>query len=255
MILWLLIGVAWAHGPLDATQSAIDAEILERPKDPALYIRRAQLHLVQGEEDFAAEDFQAALERGGDVALDLAIVREDEATLDALLPAPHAGAHAARAELRWARGAWAPAMEDLDAAVRLDPSPERYMARMRVAEAQDPQRAIDGLEGAPGAVCALERVRLLRETGQTGLARAQVDALLEQNPEHPEWLLLRAELSVFGRPYRRRAEAILAERIQTRPSEANQALYAQSQQGCAQGGTNGGALWALGLLLLWRRRE
>lgn len=254
MTLCLLLGVAWAHGPLDATRSALDAEILANPDDPALYLRRAQLHLVKGEEDFAAEDLRAAAQRGGDVALELAIVTHDEATLDALLPAPHAGAHAARGAMRLERGDLLGALEDLDAAVQQDPTPERHLARMRVAEQVDLQRAIDGLEGAPGAVCALERVRLLREAGQTALARAQVDALLEQNPEHPEWLLLRAELSVFGRPYRKRAQAVLEERMQGRPSAANQALYARSQQGCASGGTTTGGLWSLALLLLWRRR-
>ena len=147
-----------------------------------------------------------------------------------------------------------PALEDLDAAVLLDPSPERYLARMRVAEQLDLQLAIDGLEGAPGAVCALERVRLLRESGQMALARAAVDRLLEQNPDHPEWLLLRAEVSVYGRPYRRRARAILETRVQSRPSEKNQALLERSQKGCSSLGACAGALWPGMLMLLWRRR-
>ena len=245
----------WAHGPLDATLSRVDAEILQDPDSAELYVRRAQLHLVEGEEAEAAEDLRAALARGGDVALDLAIVTADEATLDALLPAPHAKAHAARAQMRLERGELNPALEDLDAAVLLDPTPERFLDRMRVAEQLDVQLAIDGLEGAPGAVCALERVRLLRKSGQTALAREAVDRLLEQSPNHPEWLLLRAELSVFGRPYRKRAQEILEARVQTRPSDKNQALLERSQKGCSSLGACTGTLWPGMLLLMWRRRR
>ena len=251
----LLVSIALAHGPLDATLSRVDAEILENPESAELYIQRAQLHLAEGEQAEAAEDLRSALARGGNVALDLAIVTADEDTLNALLPAPHAKAHAARAQLRADRGELDAALEDLNAAVALDPTPERYLARMRVAEQLDLQAAIDGLEGAPGAVCALERVRLLRESGQTRLAREQVDRLLEQSPEHPEWLLLRAELSIFGRPYRRRAEAVLEARMQTRPSEKNQALLERSQKGCSSMGACAGTLWPGMLMLMWRRRR
>lgn len=250
----LLTAIALAHGPLDASLSQVDADILERPESAELYIKRAQLHLAEGEEQEAAEDLRVAQALGGDVALDLAIVTADEATLDALLPAPHAKAHAARASMRSERGELQQALEDLDAALALDPTPERYLERMRIAEQLDPQRAIDGLEGAPGAVCALERVRLLRESGQRALAREAVDRLLEQNPDHPEWLLLRADLSIFGRPYRKRAQEILEARVQSRPSEKNQALLERSQKGCSALGTCAGALWPGMLMLLWRRR-
>jgi tetratricopeptide (TPR) repeat protein len=234
--------------------SRVDAEIVQNPESAELYIRRAQLHLVEGELDEAAEDLRSAQARGGDVALDLAIVTDDEATLNALLPAPHAKAHAARAAMRAERGELELALEDLNAAVALDPTPERFLSRMRVAEQLDVQDAIDGLGGAPGAVCALEQVRLLRESGQRALAREAVDALLEQSPDHPEWLLLRAELSLYGRPYRKRAQEILKARVQSRPSEKNQALLERSQKGCSSFGTCAGALWPGMLLLLWRRR-
>ncbi len=250
----LLTAIALAHGPLDASLSQVDADILASPESAELYIKRAQLHLAEGEEAEAAEDLRAAQARGGEVALDLAIITADEATLDALLPAPHAKAHAARGRMRIERGELTGALEDLDAAVLLDPTPERYLERMRLAEQVDVQLAIDGLEGAPGAVCALERVRLLRQTGQRALARDAVDHLLEQNPDHPEWLLLRADLSIFGRPYRKRAQEILEARVQSRPSEKNQALLERSQKGCSALGTCAGALWPGMLMLLWRRR-
>ena len=105
-----------------------------------------------------------------------------------------------------------------------------------------------------GAVCALERVRLLRETGQTVLARQAVDALLEQSPDHPEWLLLRAEVSVYGRPYRKRAQEILKVRVQTRPSDKNLALLERSQRGCSSFGSCAGTLWPGMLFMWWRRR-
>ena len=253
-LLSLHVGLALAHGPLDVTLSRVDAEIVKNPDSAQLYIKRAQLHLVEGEEEEAAEDLRAAQALGADVALDLAIVTDDQATLDALLPAPHAKAHAARAAMRAERGELDLALEDLDAAVVLDPTPERFLSRMRVAEQLDVQNAIEGLAGAPGAVCAVERVRLLRETGQTVLARQAVDALLEQSPDHPEWLLLRAEVSVYGRPYRKRAQEILKARVQTRPSEKNLALLERSQTGCSSFGACAGALWPGMLLLLWRRR-
>lgn len=249
-----LVGLSLAHGPLDATLSRVDAEIVENPDSAQLYIKRAQLHLVEGEEAEAADDLRSAQALGGDVALDLAIVTADQATLDALLPAPHAKAHAARAAMRAERGDLELALADLDAAVVLDPTPERFLSRMRVAEQLDAQNAIEGLAGAPGAVCALERVRLLRETGQTVLARQAVDALLEQSPDHPEWLLLRAEVSVYGRPYRKRAQEILKVRVQTRPSDKNLALLERSQRGCSSFGSCAGTLWPGMLFMWWRRR-
>jgi hypothetical protein len=130
-----------------------------------------------------------------------------------------------RADARAALGDAAGALDDWDAAIALWPTPDRVLARGRLAESTGAlDRAAEGyaegiaaLAGAPSLRLAL--YDLERRRGRAEAARAQADALLLAVPDHPEWLLLRAAVQ---------PEAVLDAQIAVRPTAQREALRARA---------------------------
>jgi tetratricopeptide (TPR) repeat protein len=153
--------------------------------------------------------------------------------------APSARAHSLRARLREQFGNDAGALQDARTALRLAPGPERALRAARLlSTAQGPRAAgslcVEAANALGGAVTLrLAAVDYFAAAGHPDLALTQVSALLAASPQHPDWLVLSADLlDEAGRPKdaqsrRLRALARLDEALAIRPTPARQAARAR----------------------------
>lgn len=243
---------ASAHESPTAEIAALDRKIAARPGDVSLLLRRAALFRGERRPALALLDLAVAeaYEPGRrDVALERGLAlwtagdrRGAEAELDRFLASgpPTAAALAARGHLREETGRLAAARADHDAALRLRPDPDGYLARGRADEAAgDLDRAAEGYEegllalsGAASIRLALLRVEARR--GRFARAEALVDEVLASAPRKADWLLLRADVrATAGRTEEARAdrEAALRETEDTllrRPSDLTRLTRAKA---------------------------
>jgi len=207
---------AAAHPGLDHQEGAVSRQLRAAPNDPELRLRRASIRRERGDWRGALADLAVASrnskEKDPRVLLEEARARIDggqQRRGESLLSRALAGelgsrdagdAFELRARLREARGDSVRARADYDAALRAQPSVERYLRRGRIDELQgDLEAAIvgyrAGVEALAGAV-VLERglVRALGRAGRHQEALVRVDALIARSPLAAAWRLERASL-------------------------------------------------------------
>ncbi len=162
-----------------AAVAAADAD------EPRMLLIRAELHLTLGSPDLAVADL-------------------DRRIAQAPASAP---AHELRGQLRSGAGDAAGALAAAEAAWQAGPTLDRTVVLARRLEAAGKPEAaadacIDGADRFGGAVVLrLDAAARLQGLGRYDDALTQVDLLLAASPEHPDWLVLRADvLLAAGRP-------------------------------------------------------
>jgi tetratricopeptide (TPR) repeat protein len=173
-----------AGHPADA---AADLRVVARldPDNRPLKLERALVAIDRGQRRAARRDLDAFLATGDGTVL----------------------AHATRAQLRQHAGELADARADYDAALAIGPTPELYLQRADVDEADDDLDAAsrglaEGCAGttSPPVVLLLRRLDVERRRERFDLALEVVDTMLRGAPHRAEWILERAEvLSALGR--------------------------------------------------------
>lgn len=211
----ILVTVFWAipsagHESVNVQITNLGAKIQKDPKNPSLYIERADL--LRREKQYAAalsdldraqklapERRDLVLERG----LTLAAKGDTEAAerlLSRYLASglPSAKALLTRGKIREQALRYAEARVDYAAAVALDPQPDSFLARGRMDEAlghwDDAARGYEeGLRVLSGAiVLRLALVRVEQKRGHYARVIAVIDEILPKLPLKADWLLLRA---------------------------------------------------------------
>jgi predicted Zn-dependent protease len=215
-----LVSEAGAHPGDGRRMNDLDARIEADPDNPALYLRRAELHRARGDRAAARADLERCRRLDPDLAVvDLHLGRiwieagEPARGLDALdrylrsLPAD-AAALALRGRGALALGRDLEAAADITGAIEAylrrghNPPPDWYLARARALVAAGPDHlpeALRGLEagirelGAP-VTLQMEALELERRLGRTGAAVARVDRMIEAAPAPARWLARRGEI-------------------------------------------------------------
>lgn len=234
LVLTALIGVAHPHEGVHERVEAVEARVAAQPDRAVHRVALADAYRRAGRPDLAlAELEEAARLDPSDKALwlvkaeahrDLGELAEAEGAADRLLASgPDFAGYALRADVRALRGRPLDALDDWDAAIALRVTPDAVIARGRLAEdIGDLDRAAAGYRQGSGVAVrqALIEVELRRDRPDAAIAEA--DALLAANPDHPDWLLLRAHAhevagdAASARLDRERALAVLDAQLAVR---------------------------------------
>jgi tetratricopeptide (TPR) repeat protein len=202
---------AEAHQGLSVELARLNEKVAVRPYDLELLLDRSALHRRRGDSAAALADLeQIALlaptnrrlkvERGL-VFFALKDLVQAERELDLFLATGPGSVEAlwTRAKLREDTGRPGQAIEDYNAALRLDPSPDLYLARGRLHEARGElaiaaQGYEEGLRRLGGAVALrLALLRVEEQLGRPERAIALIDEVLPGLQVKAEWLLKRAQ--------------------------------------------------------------
>jgi tetratricopeptide (TPR) repeat protein len=217
MAVWLGVRLAMAHGDTHEMVKAVTEELRSRPRDPDLYIRRAELHRRHGDFDLALADYETASRYASPPPASLDLMRgllfleakwpfAARAYLDRYLgrETNHVVALAARARANLELKDRDAAIRDFDAAIRhsSEPRPELYIERAQAlvtAEGSRLQEAVDGLDEGmrrlgPVVTLQLQAIDLLLRMRQTNAALSRVDRIIEQSPRKETWLARRGEI-------------------------------------------------------------
>jgi len=203
-----------AHGSFHEMMDELAAELVVRPQDSTLYVRRTQLYLEHGDWKAALTDIERAERLGSDTAgLDLlraqALALGDMNTqAEALLAdflqthAEHGAAHLAHARVLAKMERFEEALKAYRSALRrtTDPEPELYL---EVGEALIAQKQVDeAIEvlqlgiARRGNIPSLVLKAMEQEItkGLFDAALARIDVLTQQAPRPEPWMAKRATL-------------------------------------------------------------
>lgn len=217
---WLLfpsfIGVGWAHGPQHEQIQELDAQISRQPHNGELLLRRADLYRLDGDEDRALADLDAAAKLSP--SLDgiewiRARVLLNRSQPAAALPhlnrwleihPHHESALAARALARDQTDDPVGAVEDYSRAIGATraPTPDLFLARARAQRRVGPgflREALRGLDEGIAqtgslVVLQMEAMNLEMALGRTEEALARLDDVLRQAARKESWYARRAEI-------------------------------------------------------------
>ncbi|NKB49625.1 MAG: tetratricopeptide repeat protein [Alphaproteobacteria bacterium] len=207
---------AFAHADIIERITALDDQILATPQDPALYLKRGELHRLHRDWPAALNDYKQAERLTPD---DPAIhyyrgrmrLEADEPALarpllDQFLAARpnHADALLIRSRALSRLGAWLAAADDLSRAIALldPPTPEVYLERARALVAAGPEnvdRAVVGLDAGierlgPLVTLIGYGIDVERTHGRHAQALARLDTLPVQISQQPAWLATRGDI-------------------------------------------------------------
>jgi tetratricopeptide (TPR) repeat protein len=223
---WIMQGVVWcwimavplhAHGDMHARIEALTREISKHPDDAALYLRRGQLH--QQHEEFAAAEadyVEAETRRADSAALQLArgqlqLAQGNAASACAhfdrfLQQEPtHVEARLARAAARVHLKAFADAVDDFNAALKVAPTPEPewFIDRAHALAAISPPRYEEALKGLDDGLArlgtgvvtlVLAAVDLEIKAGRVDQALARLDRAASAAARQESWVLRRGDV-------------------------------------------------------------
>ena len=217
---WLLfpsfIGVCWAHGPQHEQILEIAAQISRQPANGELLLRRADLYRLDGDEDRALADLDAAEKLSP--SLDgiewvRARVLLNRAQPAAALPhldrwlkihPHHESALAARALARDQTDDPAGAVEDYSRAIGATqaPTPDLFLARARAQRRVGPEFLREALRGLDEGIAQtgslvvlqMEAMNLEMALGRTEEALARLDRVLRHTARKESWYARRAEI-------------------------------------------------------------
>ena len=240
-LLW--VSPSSSHESVNVQISALGAKIQKDPKNPSLYLERADLqrrekHYAEALRDLdraqklAPERKDIVLERGLTLAAK-GDTEEAEKLLSKYLAmgSRSAKAFVARGKIRESALRYADARSDYAAAVALEPQPDSFLARGRMDEAlghwDDAVRGYEeGLRMLSGAVVLrLALVRVEQKQGHYERVIAVIDEILPKLPLKADWLLLRADAhegagrTAEARKDREAALREADERIAVRPTD------------------------------------
>lgn len=205
-----------AHGPLHEQIQSLDVQLAACPTNALLWVRRADLHRLDGGVSNALADLVAAARLQpdleslawvrGQLRLDvgeLAAAAEDFTRLIERRPT-HAGAWAARARAHEALGRLAEAVEDYSGALRWAsmPEPDLYLARARVERRRGPGCLADALRGLEEGLMRLgplgtlhaEAAEIEVALGRTDDAVRRLRLLAGRSARQEPWLVRVAEI-------------------------------------------------------------
>ena len=223
---WICVGLALAastevgavgHPEFEARLAEINAELVERPDDASLYLRRGRLYHDHGDWDRALADYERAAAQQAGLAqlpclraatlLDAGFPRTALVIVETVLmrDAGQTTALCLRARAMTALGRVDEAATALGVAIEGMDSPA---LDLRVELARTLAKGGGGLDAAlasldramarlgPLVSLRLEAVSLARQTGRVDLAIARLDRLIEDTPNPARHLWLRALLLV-----------------------------------------------------------
>jgi tetratricopeptide (TPR) repeat protein len=203
-----------AHPELLTQIDSVTTELLHEPKNPILYLRRAQLHGMHADVPSALADLQRAQDLGSTTS-DILLVRGqmylDNTQLDRALAdldelVQHypqiADGHLARGTLLTRVNRLSEASDELTSAIELttEPVPELFIAQAdaihRAHGAAPAIRALDSAIARIGSLTSLQLMaaKLEESSGQTTAAAARLTALARASARKEPHLLLLAEL-------------------------------------------------------------
>jgi tetratricopeptide (TPR) repeat protein len=211
-----LVREASAHGDLHSQIEAVTGEIAKNPRNPALYLQRAELHRAHRVWDAA----QADLDRAEAISnrwhvlhfararlyLDAEWFASAKVAADRFLEREpnHAEALATRARARIKLGERLAAAEDFSRAITNSaaPAPELFMERAQTLVAEGEAQfatALQGLEQGMaklGPLVTLQMSALEIELKQKrpDAALARLDKIMAQFPRKETWLVRRGEI-------------------------------------------------------------
>ena len=240
-VLALVAGPAGAHLEIEVLERAAADEVAERPEDPEVRVRQAQVYRAAGEWDEALAALEHAAEHGADpdlvaaergrVFLDAGRPRAAKIQFDRVLRRrPDAFGVLLQRGRAWVQlGHPGRAARDLGAAVAgmPRPAPEDVFAwrdaLVAAGRREDALRALDRGIARLGRVPSLALAALDLEValGRHQAALARLDRLLAESPRNEAWLARRGELleRAGRRDEARGAYARALELIATRPAE------------------------------------
>jgi len=202
----------FGHGDLHEVIGSVSAELSEKPDDPALLLRRAELLRLHGEFAAAEADYRAVERLRPDLAavelglaeLRLAQGREDAALelLDRFLSEcpEHAEGHLLRAVVLERRGEEKKAEKDFSAAAGFSTEPHYVTALadflVRHNQADAAIRCLDAASAARGGVPVLEQraLEIEEQSGRTAAALNRLDRFIAREPRPDIWLVRKARL-------------------------------------------------------------
>jgi tetratricopeptide (TPR) repeat protein len=209
----------FAHGPVHEQIDRVTVQLQATPNDPALYLRRAELHRFDGNHEAALADLGHA--GALDPKLEALDLHKAEVLLDAGRPLqarPHADRflrlHPRHARALQVRGRALRALGDHKAAARdlghavdaLDkPSPDEVLELARALEqAGAPDQALRRLDHAmktlgPVVSLQLPAIDLDRKARRWDQALARLETLAAQSPRKETWHVRRAEILTEAR--------------------------------------------------------
>lgn len=207
---------AFAHADIVERIVALDAQILAAPKDPALYLKRGELHRLHRDWPAALSDYdQAARLDPDDPALNyyrgrMRLESGDPAQARPLLNQfltarpDHADALLIRSRALVRLGEPKAAADDLTRAIaHLDqPTPEVYLERARALVAAGPDNLDNALAGLDEGIARLGPLVTLiqygieteRAHGRHAQALNRLDTLPAQISGQPTWLAVRGDI-------------------------------------------------------------
>lgn len=215
---WLLLSMAGiaplahAHPGPAAEVAALDALRKDHPHDPALLVKRAAVLRLAGQYDHALHDLEGAAHLAPNdpsIARERGLVRAAQGLhvlalkdLSAALAAAPNDAEAlfARGKALEALGKRPAARDDYEAALKLEQTPETFLARGRIDEVSgklDGAAAVyrSGLSALGGAVTLRQAlVRVERARGRLDDALALVNEAVARPGLRADWLLVRADI-------------------------------------------------------------
>ncbi len=219
---WLPVAV-WAHGPLHGQIAELDSAMATSSDLAPLLLRRAELHLLDGNRTNALADVTAAGRLRPDlpelwwvrgrVALDAGRFAEALPDLDRWLERHprHNLAMVRRAAARSGVGDVAGAVQDCSAAIALAdrPDPDLFLMRARLLRQLGPDRYREALRGLDEGIARLgelvvlqlEAIDLERALGDFDPALRRLERMIGQAARKETWRVRKAELlTQAGRP-------------------------------------------------------
>jgi len=207
-----------AHGPLQEQIDELTRQIDNQPTNADLFLRRGELHRLEGHASAAEADFEHALELDPErisVHVSVALLHRDQGRPDDALQAvdrclarrpDHAAALFVRAEILIALDRSIDAVAEMDRAIRLTetPRPEHYMQRAvatagATADRNNIERALGGLDDGMqrlGPVVSLQLYAIELEERRDCFDRAleRLSDLIKQSPRREELLARRGRI-------------------------------------------------------------
>ncbi|MBI3871308.1 MAG: hypothetical protein HY299_22480 [Verrucomicrobia bacterium] len=209
-------GPALGHGDTHAMIVAVTQELQQRPRDPDLYYRRAELYRRHGDFDHAWTDLETAQKFGTNMPiLDLSrgLLLSDvkwpssaKIYLDRFLAREpkHVPGLAARARVQLQLTNRDAAARDFTLAIlhSENPQPELYIERAQALGAEDAagmKAALQGLDEGlkrlgPIITLQLHAIDLELRLNQTNAAVARLDGIIAQSPRKETWCARKGEI-------------------------------------------------------------
>ncbi|MGK0190267.1 MAG: tetratricopeptide (TPR) repeat protein [Verrucomicrobiales bacterium] len=221
VLLWCSLITSWAHLEIEEQIAAVTKELAEKPDDPALYLRRAELNRVHKNWKLASADYDKAekldpeltavsLGRGR-MLLDAGEIEKAKFTFDRVLEEKpnEAQAFFFRGRTLAKLGRAREAVRDFDSALPLlrRPTAEHYLERARTLiatkEKEAPTEAVHGLDqgiSRLGPLHTLHRYAAEIEiaSGETDKALSRIDGMIVKTSGHLEWLKMKADVLIVA---------------------------------------------------------